>query len=225
MNDESTEKQHKPGISRRRFMALGGVVGTLLATGAFSLETRRMTGTTGMTEWAPIIRPPGALEEAEFLATCLKCGQCRQNCPYDAIKMGGAGLGAAIGTPYLTVRDVPCYLCPDLPCITACPSGALDPKVTDIRQANMGIAVITDREDCFALKGNRCEVCYRSCPLMGKAISIVYRKDAKAAMAVFEPVVHKDACVGCGKCEHACILETPAIKVFPRGTVARPQGV
>ncbi len=30
------------------------------------------------------------------------------------------------------------------------------------------------------------------------------------------PVVHSDACTGCGVCERACPLPTPAIKVFPR---------
>jgi ferredoxin-type protein NapG len=33
--------------------------------------------------------------------------------------------------------------------------------------------------------------------------------------ALFIPVVHSDACTGCGLCERACILEQAAIKVFP----------
>jgi len=32
---------------------------------------------------------------------------------------------------------------------------------------------------------------------------------------LFIPVVHSDACTGCGLCEKACILEEAAIKVFP----------
>ena len=32
---------------------------------------------------------------------------------------------------------------------------------------------------------------------------------------MFIPVVHSDACTGCGKCEQACILEEAAIKVLP----------
>jgi len=35
--------------------------------------------------------------------------------------------------------------------------------------------------------------------------------------AMFLPVVHSEACTGCGKCERACVLETAAIKVLPTG--------
>jgi len=28
--------------------------------------------------------------------------------------------------------------------------------------------------------------------------------------------VHSDKCTGCGKCEHACVLDQAAIKVLPR---------
>jgi ferredoxin-type protein NapG len=38
---------------------------------------------------------------------------------------------------------------------------------------------------------------------------------------MFLPTVHSDLCTGCGKCEHACVLEEAAIKVvlasLPRG--------
>ncbi|MGL5200696.1 MAG: ferredoxin-type protein NapG, partial [Aeromonas veronii] len=34
--------------------------------------------------------------------------------------------------------------------------------------------------------------------------------------AMFLPTVHSDVCTGCGKCEHACVLEEAAIKVVPR---------
>jgi ferredoxin-type protein NapG len=33
---------------------------------------------------------------------------------------------------------------------------------------------------------------------------------------MFIPTVHSDQCTGCGKCEHACVLETAAIRVLPR---------
>ena len=33
--------------------------------------------------------------------------------------------------------------------------------------------------------------------------------------AMFEPVVHTEACTGCGKCEKSCVLEEAAIKVLP----------
>jgi len=33
------------------------------------------------------LRPPGALDEKDFLASCIKCGQCVQLCPVQAIKL------------------------------------------------------------------------------------------------------------------------------------------
>ena len=31
------------------------------------------------------LRPPGAVAEKDFLALCIKCGQCLQVCPYHSI--------------------------------------------------------------------------------------------------------------------------------------------
>ena len=34
-----------------------------------------------------LLRPPGALEESDFLASCIKCGQCIQVCPFSSISL------------------------------------------------------------------------------------------------------------------------------------------
>ena len=34
-----------------------------------------------------MLRPPGALPEAEFLGACLRCGLCVRDCPYDTLKL------------------------------------------------------------------------------------------------------------------------------------------
>ena len=57
------------------------------------------------------IRPPGAQEESEFLATCIKCGECVAACPFEVVKLATADDHAAIGTPFLTPREGPCYEC------------------------------------------------------------------------------------------------------------------
>ena len=31
------------------------------------------------------LRPPGALDERDFLARCIKCGRCIEACPYKAL--------------------------------------------------------------------------------------------------------------------------------------------
>jgi len=162
------------------------------------------------------LRPPGAVAEADFLKKCLRCGRCAHVCPYRAVRMGELGDGLALGTPLIVPRETPCYLCPDLPCVKACPSGALDPQLTDAHKTRMGTAVITEREECLSLKGLRCEVCYRACPLIDKAITVENYLNVKTGRhAIFEPVVHKKECAGCGICEKACVLERPAIVVGP----------
>ena len=154
------------------------------------------------------------LNEAESFA-CIKCGKCAQACPYSSIKMTGGEAGVGIGTPHIVVREVPCYLCPDIPCAKACPSGALDNKLVDVEKITMGTAVIVDRENCLSLRGLRCEVCYRQCPLIDKAITIEARHNQRTgAHSIMEPVIHRDKCVGCGICENVCVRDKPVIVVM-----------
>ena len=161
------------------------------------------------------LRPPGALDENDFLATCIKCGQCVTDCPYDTLQLAEVGGAIPIGTPYFFPRSIPCYMCPDIPCVKACPSGALDSSLTKIEEAKMGIAVLVDEENCLSYRGLRCEICHRECPLMNKAITVEPHPRLLSKHAVFVPVVHSDACTGCGMCEKACPLPEAAIKVLP----------
>jgi ferredoxin-type protein NapG len=121
------------------------------------------------------------------------------------------------GTPYFTARDIPCEMCEDIPCVVACPTGALDPELTDIDDARMGVAVLVDQENCLNFLGLRCDVCYRVCPLIDEAITIERQHNARSGMhALLLPTVHADSCTGCGKCEYACVLPEAAIKVLPQ---------
>lgn len=158
------------------------------------------------------IRPPGALSEKDYHAKCIKCGQCVQACPYDTLKLASAGDSIPIGTPYYKPRDVPCYMCQDIPCKVACPTGALDPKLTDIAKSRMGLAVI-DIENCLSWLGLRCEVCYRVCPVKNTAITVEQQQRKLSKHAMFVPIVHSNACTGCGMCEKACPTEKAAIRV------------
>lgn len=158
------------------------------------------------------IRPPGALAEEDFNAACIKCGQCVRACPYDTLTLAKAEDDIPIGTPHFIPRETPCYMCEDIPCIKACPTGALDHDVTDINETEMGLAVI-DIESCLSWQGLRCEVCYRECPVKDVAISVEHypRKLSKHGMVV--PIMHADGCTGCGICEKACPTEKAAITV------------
>jgi ferredoxin-type protein NapG len=165
---------------------------------------------------ADAIRPPGVADEKAFLSACIRCGLCVRDCPYDTLKLSQLGDDVVVGTPYFNARKVPCEMCDDIPCVKACPTGALDPQLTNIDDARMGLAVVSDQESCIAFQGLRCEVCFNVCPARGKAITLDRQHNARTGKhAMFIPVVHSDACTGCGKCEHACILDEAAIKVFP----------
>lgn len=162
---------------------------------------------------ANALRPPGALPEADFAAQCLKCGQCVRACPYGTLSLSSFSDVAPVGTPYFFASKIPCEMCADIPCVRVCPSGALDAKFPDIEKARMGIAVI-DEENCLSWLGLRCEICHRVCPLSNKAITLNIVERGTSKHAKFEPVVHSDACTGCGKCEKACPTELPAIRVL-----------
>ncbi len=164
------------------------------------------------------LRPPGALSEKDFNAACIKCGQCVNACPFDTLKLAPSGGDLPIGTPYFIPRDIPCYLCPDIPCMKACPTGALTPKLKNINDSRMGLAVI-DLENCLSWKGLRCEICHRECPLKGKAITLETHPRPISKHAMFYPIVNSDYCTGCGICEKACPTTVAAIRILPHKLV------
>ena len=207
---------HHPGgidPSRRRFLTgtLRSAVGVglvALTLGVYQRQARALPATA--------IRPPGVGDEKAFQAACIRCGLCVRDCPYDTLRLAQLGDAVALGTPYFEARDIPCEMCDHIPCVKACPTGALDPALTDINKARMGLAVVVDQEACIAFQGLRCEVCFNVCPVRGSAITLDYQhNDRSGKHALFIPVVHSQDCTGCGKCEKACILEEAAIKVFP----------
>ncbi|CAH2031861.1 ferredoxin-type protein NapG [Trichlorobacter ammonificans] len=205
------ETEHHTAISRRLFLK-GSVLAPLaLALGGGAISAVYLRPAQAREFY---LRPPGALAEKRFLAACVKCGKCAQACPYQSISMAGGEAGIGIGTPHIVPREMPCYLCPDIPCAKACPSGALDAKLNEVEKIRMGTAVIVDRSACLSIRGLRCEVCYRQCPLIDKAITLQNRHNTRTdAHTIMEPVVHKDKCVGCGICEKVCVLEKPAIVI------------
>lgn len=203
----------RPVLSRRKFLqdsarSAAGVFSCGIGLVALVEQSKSLA--------ANALRPPGALNEKSFQSACVRCGLCVRACPYDTLKLASLGAGAAAGTPYFIARQIPCEMCEDIPCIVACPSGALDRSLKNIDQAKMGVAVLVSRETCLNFLGLRCDVCYRSCPLIGKAITLEQRENKRTGRhAILEPTVHSDKCTGCGKCEKACVLEEAAIKVLP----------
>ncbi|MDR2689602.1 MAG: ferredoxin-type protein NapG [Azoarcus sp.] len=213
--DSADRAPEKPVVSSARRKFLAGMAGAV-GGGCF------MTLGVGLSAWqnralaAQALRPPGALPEDEFLAACTRCGLCVRDCPYDILKLAVPGDPVPTGTPYFTARNIPCEMCEDIPCIKPCPTGALDPGLTDIAQSRMGLAVLIDHETCLNFLGLRCDVCYRVCPVIDKAITLERQHNARSDRhAMLLPTVHSAHCTGCGKCEAACVLDEAAIRVLP----------
>lgn len=214
MAEVSDTIREKGASSRRQFLATGAKV----ACGAALFGVTVGLGVDPATATGQVfVRPPGAGLDADFLAACLRCGQCVRACPHDALQVAGLFSRPATGTPYFLPRRTACEMCEDLPCVKACPSGALDPGLTDVTKARMGLAVLIDQETCLNYLGLRCGVCYRSCPQIDKALTLDAQHNQRSGKhTLFLPKVHSEHCTGCGKCEQSCVLETPAIKVLPR---------
>lgn len=108
--------------NRRKFIRsvalAGGVVGLALFGYVPVASARKIR-----------LRPPGALEEHDFLSSCIKCGQCVQVCPVAAIKLGDIDEGFGLGVPYIDARIQACdFSCDAVQCILACPTGSLTYK-------------------------------------------------------------------------------------------------
>lgn len=148
------DNNNKKPMNRRRFiktstaMIIGGTA--LAGLGAAPL----------LRSQTDLLRPPGALDEDLFLASCIKCGQCLQVCPPQVIKLANITQGFAVGSPYITARAGGCILCAGLPCVLACPTGSLNHDLSEGKDAQMGIAVISQPNTCLSIAGKN-DIPYR----------------------------------------------------------------
>ncbi len=108
----------KPRLSRKqkeRRQLLRSLAYTAGITGIAMLGYVPVLG-----QWSKRLRPPGALAEKDFLSSCIKCGQCVQVCPVEAIKLADIDEGFGIGSPYIDVRKQACdFSCDGLQCVLA----------------------------------------------------------------------------------------------------------
>jgi len=199
-------------INRRDFVKQGAAIGLTAAGGIF---LTREGAPIGPAQDAPL-RPPGALDEDDFAATCIRCMRCVDACPNRALvplpirAPGGIG-----GTPTMEPRKAACMLCSTeegdyLKCTEACPSGALQlvKKTHDeiVEKVAIGIAEI-DLNLCYSYNNWSCGACFRACPLAGEAMTIGRWE---------QPTIHPEACVGCGCCERSCIRYPHAVRIKTR---------
>ena len=162
-----------------------------------------------ITKRVPLLRPPGAISEKQFLNNCSRCDECIHACPKDAILRAPKKMGFLVyNTPYIDPMRNPCVMCADLPCITACPDKALLP-VQELTDVNMGYAIL-DKKKCQAYGDTFCQQCVIDCPVPGAIFQV---KD--------QPVIDKNICTGCGVCMRSCsTVNIPlAIKIKPQMVV------
>jgi polyferredoxin len=146
----------------------------------------KLSGKTTKDFSCKVIRPPGSVEEQEFLERCLKCGQCIRVCPTNVLQpaMLESGL-EGMWTPVMNFRMGFCQLkC--TACSQVCPTGAIQ-RLTIEQKLGLGecakdgpVRLGTAHYDlgrCLPWSKNiPCVVCEEVCPTSPKAIHTEHRQ-------------------------------------------------
>ena len=175
---------------------------------------------TGQVLSPELIRPPGALPERDFLARCVRCGECLKACPTNTLQPLGLTAGlSAFYSPKAVPRRGPCEPLCNV-CGHVCPTDAIRPLPQDEKiWAKIGTAYVI-REKCLAWElGRKCLICDEVCPYN----AVEFKKVAASPVAV--PFVHENKCSGCGFCEHYCpVRARAAIVVEPMDEIRLEDG-
>lgn len=169
-----------------------------------------------------LIRPPGSLDEAEFLKRCVKCGECMKVCITNGLQptlleAGMEGIWSPILVPRLGYCEFRCTLCGQV-----CPTGAIRKlPLEEKTKVKIGTAMI-DKGRCLPYAhATPCIVCEEVCPTPKKAIwfeqtTSLDRNGNK--VPVKQPRIDLELCIGCGICETKCpVRGRPAIYVVSTG--------
>ena len=224
------EEVASPDMGRRRTL-------TGLAAGAAVVPLMRANVGLGKGRHENLLRPPGSLDEADFLSRCIRCGECMKACPNTALHptLDQAGL-EGLWTPTLVPRigycEPSCVTCSEV-----CPTGAIwqiTPKekgwVVGVGQQSQPIRLGTafyDRGRCLPwAMATDCIVCEEWCPVSPKAIYVQEAQVIDSAgntKTLKQPRIDPSRCVGCGACEFACPLQDrPAVYVTSIGESRSP---
>jgi ferredoxin len=185
-----------------------------------------------------VIRPPGSVEEREFLERCIRCAECMKVCPNNALhpaffESGVEGLWTPVLIPRIGYCEHSCVLCGQV-----CPTGAIQ-KITEEQKLGIGQKAISigtafyDQGRCLPWAMSvPCIVCEEFCPTSPKAIWVeevdipkrepFATEDGKepkmTSVHVQRPHVDPALCIGCGACEKVCpVQDKPAVYVTSVG--------
>jgi polyferredoxin len=203
-------------LGRRRVIT-SGLVGLL------TVPLLRVTPLSKLTTLTPkLIRPPGALEEREFLKRCVKCGECMKVCITNGLQptlleAGLEGIWSPILIPKIGYCEFRCTLCGQV-----CPTGAIKRLPLEEKiKVKIGLAII-DKSRCLPYAhATPCIVCEEVCPTPKKAIWFEHNKvkdQQRREFFIKQPRVDLELCIGCGICEAKCpVVTQPAIYVTTVG--------
>jgi polyferredoxin len=224
------EEVASPDLGRRRTI-------TGLAAGAVAVPLMRANTGMDKSRHERLLRPPGALEEPDFLSRCIRCGECMKVCPNNALhptleEAGLEGLWTPTLVPRIGYCEPSCVLCSEV-----CPTGAIwqitpgeKGWVVGVGQPSQPVRLGTafyDRGRCLPwAMATDCIVCEEWCPVSPKAIYVEEAEvidSAGKTKTLKQPRVDPSRCVGCGACEYACPLqEHPAVYVTSIGESRSP---
>jgi polyferredoxin len=215
---------HKTDITRRTLLAS-------VATGVIAVPMLRSDTAIEKGAEPGLIRPPGSVREQDFLARCIRCGECMNVCPTNALhptfmQAGIEGIWSPMLVPRIGYCDPTC-----VQCSVVCPTGAID-EITSEEKAwvpmrgqekvqgtpiRIGTAFY-DIGRCLPWSmATQCIVCEEWCPVSPKAIYFeeVEVVDGRGELVMLKrPHVDPNLCVGCGACSFACPVKgDPAIYV------------
>lgn len=189
------------------------------------------------------LRPPGALDEKDFLSSCIKCGQCVQVCPVQAIKLADLVDGFGVGAPYIDARAQACdFSCDAVQCILACPTGSLvyhkpaflavrpgaalkakpilkakekDAEPTLNLKERIGVARLTRPEACLAIQGKG---------FKGQARGSAFKGHMRyMEVDRWKPIPVRDHPYDLPECD-LCVRECPVKNAISIETVFGPDG-
>lgn len=181
---------------------------TVLATGLIFASLNKIQSGGNSKRRHNFMRPPGAIQEVEFLNKCTSCGQCTQVCPTNFIQPATLQAGLeGFWTPIVDPKNGYCAWDCNI-CTRICPSDAIKKLSLKKKQEyKIGIAIV-DKNRCYTYAdGFNCTVCYEKCPIPEKAIKL---KETEVwnfrgrLVNVNQIYVQPDLCNGCGICEFQC---------------------
>jgi len=224
VKSEDIMAERKVALSRRDF-----VISAIFAVGTLGV-LRNFKNILGR-GYEKRIRPPGSLAEEDFLARCIRCGECMKACPTNVIQPARTETDAeGLWTPVLNMEAGYCELnCTQ--CSQVCPTGAIQ-KLTVQQKVEKGFQKIgtayVDRARCLPWSyGKTCLVCQEVCPVSPKAIfhqKLKFDERDGKTIELLGPVIDPGQCIGCGACQFNCpVQDLPAIRVTSIGEFRSPQ--